>query len=196
MPTSSMIYQQRFRGYSGILQVRRGPRATWPNSNTSWNKPWSKTLARQVQNVNVAKIYRKYKGTRTVDGHTYNTLQVEIPTTTRSTVYLLGSDPAQRRQARLRTTSDDQGTMREYQASASDLVQRLQADKCELCGLRRRLRSPPHPQTVRSEATAGGVARKARWVKRMIAMQRKTLVVCHRCHAASMPEDHFPKCAR
>ena len=74
-------------------------------------------------------------------------------------------------------------------ATRSELVTRLLADQCELCG------STHHVQVhhIRKPPAAGGKLKDIQlryqgksdppdWIKRMIAIRRKTLVVCADCH--------------
>jgi group II intron reverse transcriptase/maturase len=61
----------------------------------------------------------------------------------------------------------------------TELVQRLQANECELCG------STEHIQVHHIRKLADlkrGNKEVPRWVETMAARRRKTLVVCHRCH--------------
>jgi hypothetical protein len=64
----------------------------------------------------------------------------------------------------------------------TELVERVLAATCELCG------SQAHVQVhhVRrlSNLRKGGRNPKPAWTAKMIARQRKTLVVCRRCHYA------------
>lgn len=64
----------------------------------------------------------------------------------------------------------------------SDLVTRLLADRCEMCG------SPGHCQVHHIRKLADlhirGRREKPAWVQRMSALRRKTLVVCRACHIA------------
>ena len=130
-----------------------------------------------------ARIYRKYKGTRTVDGYTYKTLQVEIPTSKGTRCVYWGAIP-------LKVVKPGTEPIYDYEyrekmrATTSDLIQRLRADQCELCG------SHENCQVHHVRKLAGlkkhwkGHKEKPPSAKRMIALWRKTLVVCHQCHVA------------
>lgn len=59
--------------------------------------------------------------------------------------------------------------------SRTELVQRFQADVCELCGA-------TGAMEVHHVHALKDVKGKEEWKKRMIALRRKTLVVCHPCH--------------
>jgi hypothetical protein len=64
----------------------------------------------------------------------------------------------------------------------TELIQRLEADECELCGSRDRVQV----HHVRKLADLKGTGRKEIpiWKQIMIARKRKTLMVCHYCHVA------------
>jgi group II intron reverse transcriptase/maturase len=66
--------------------------------------------------------------------------------------------------------------------NTSELVQRLTADQCEMCGSKQDV----EVHHVRKLADLKVKGRKERpiWVKRMAALRRKTLVVCKTCHQA------------
>jgi AI2M/AI1M-like, HNH endonuclease len=64
----------------------------------------------------------------------------------------------------------------------TELVLRLLADFCELCGSEAEV-EVHHVQAMRKLHDYPGRPKPAR-VKRMIALRRKTLVLCKRCHVA------------
>lgn len=64
----------------------------------------------------------------------------------------------------------------------SELVQRLLADTCELCGATGYV-EVHHERSMKSlKARWKGRKTKPRWVKAMLLKRRKTLVVCKTCH--------------
>src|SRR4051794_25987213 len=64
--------------------------------------------------------------------------------------------------------------------STTELVTRLEADKCEVCGSRDNV----EVHHIRKLSDIDRPGRKARplWMRMMIARQRKTLVLCRSCH--------------
>ena len=62
----------------------------------------------------------------------------------------------------------------------SEIVQRLLADKCELCGMEGDCEV--HHVRKLADLSRPGQGDKPLWVKRMAARRRKTLVVCQHCH--------------
>jgi hypothetical protein len=64
----------------------------------------------------------------------------------------------------------------------SEVVQRLLAQKCELCGAKGRCQV--HQVRKLADLNRPGQGEKPPWIKLMAARRRKTLVVCQKCHEA------------
>jgi len=64
--------------------------------------------------------------------------------------------------------------------NTTELVERLLADECELCGSRENIQV--HHIRALKDLTKPGRKEKPRWAQVMAARRRKTLVVCQRCH--------------
>jgi hypothetical protein len=62
----------------------------------------------------------------------------------------------------------------------SELLQRVLANKCELCGSKEKVEV--HHIRKLADLEKPGRREKPVWVKQMAARRRKTLVVCRRCH--------------
>ncbi|WP_342666102.1 hypothetical protein [Ectobacillus panaciterrae] len=60
------------------------------------------------------------------------------------------------------------------------MVQRLLADSCEVCGSQNKIEV--HHIRALKDLERKGQKEKPRWVQIMAAQQRKTLVVCPKCH--------------
>jgi hypothetical protein len=69
-----------------------------------------------------------------------------------------------------------------FNGTRSELVNRLLADTCELCGNTENIEV--HHVRKLADLDVKGRAEKPAWVKRMAARRRKTLVVCQDCHDA------------
>jgi hypothetical protein len=67
-------------------------------------------------------------------------------------------------------------------AGRSELVQRLLADRCELCGSRDAVQV--HHVRALKDLHRAGRPDKPTWARVMAARHRKTLVVCRACHVA------------
>src|SRR4051794_29923734 len=68
--------------------------------------------------------------------------------------------------------------------SRTDLIQRLLADECEICGSTDRVQVHHVRKLADLKQRWQGRREKPRWVQYMLARRRKTLVVCHGCHTA------------
>ena len=77
-------------------------------------------------------------------------------------------------------------TVRRHQSSAylwnarTELVQRLLADRCELCGSRQNIQV--HHVRALKDLEREGRTEMPRWAREMAARRRKTLLVCRKCH--------------
>lgn len=77
---------------------------------------------------------------------------------------------------------DNNGRRKVALSSRTDLIQRLQANECELCGSRKSCEVHHIRKLADLKHRWRGRKEKPEWVKRMIALRRKTLVVCKQCH--------------
>ena len=66
--------------------------------------------------------------------------------------------------------------------SRNELIQRLLADTCELCGSHTDVEV--HHVRRLADLKQPGRKEKPFWIQRMAALRRKTLVVCNTCHLA------------
>lgn len=73
-------------------------------------------------------------------------------------------------------------TPRMFDGTRSELVKRLLADTCEMCGSKEGVEV--HHIRKLADLNMQGRPEKPAWVKRMAARRRKTLVVCQDCHDA------------
>jgi len=62
----------------------------------------------------------------------------------------------------------------------NELIARLLADECELCGSRQNIEV--HHIRKLADLKVKGQREKPQWVQTMAARRRKTLVVCKDCH--------------
>lgn len=73
-------------------------------------------------------------------------------------------------------------TPRMFDGTRSELVKRLLAETCEMCGSQENVEV--HHIRKLADLNIEGRPEKPAWVKRMAARRRKTLVVCQDCHDA------------
>jgi len=176
-----MIYQLRFRGIAQYYKYATDI-GQLAKLKGIMQQALTKTLAFKYK-TSVPKIYRKYHGTKTVDGYTYRTLQVSIKTKRGQRLFWWGALPLKTVNPRSEPVKDRKH-FDYYQGFRSDLVRRLQADTCELCGAEGNCEVHHIRKLSDLKNRWRGRKEKPEWVKRMIAMQRKTMIVCRQCHMA------------
>jgi group II intron reverse transcriptase/maturase len=168
--------------FRGVVQYYKLARNINWLSQLRWvmEKSLLKTLACKHKST-VKKMLRKY-GSRclTPDGQWMKCVQVVIRRDEQKKpplVATFGGIPLQRD---LKAVLVDEQAAHQLYTSRSELIQRLLADKCELCGSQEKV-EVHHIRKLKDLHRPG---RKARpfWVQVMIAHRRKTLVLCEKCH--------------
>lgn len=137
------------------------------------------TLANKHKSTVMA-MARKHRATTDTPQGTRKCLQVVIERgdDKRPLVAQFGGIPLRR--TKLATLED-----RHYKApnnQRSELVSRLLAKRCELCGSTEDCEV--HHIRKLADLKVRGRAERPQWVQRMAALRRKTLVVCEKCHEA------------
>ena len=176
------VYQQRFRGVAEYYKYATDRNAL-RNLKYVMEIALTKTLANKYK-TSVPKIYRKYGGKRTVDGYTYKVLVVEVPTKNGTRYIYWGGISLKVGKPGMEPIDDNMGRRNVAFSSRTDLIQRLQANECEICGAKGLCDVHHIHKLADLKNRWRGRKEKPDWVKRMIAMQRKTLVVCEKCHVA------------
>jgi len=72
-------------------------------------------------------------------------------------------------------------TIKPIWSQRSEIVQRLLAEKCELCEARAKVEA--HHIRKLADLTVEGQTPKPKWAQRMVARRRKSLMVCQQCHS-------------
>lgn len=173
------VYQQRYRGLAEYYKYA-ADRKMLGKLNYVMEVALVKTLANKFK-TSAARIYRKYRGTRTVDGYTYKSLQVEVSTSKGTRSIYWGAIPLKVVKPGTENINDSE-YREKIRATTSDLIQRLQAGQCEICGSHENCQVHHIRKLADLRDRWKGRKDKPPWVKRMIAMRRKTLIVCHKCH--------------
>lgn len=124
-------------------------------------------------------VYKKYKR-KSAEGMT--AIMVEMPNPNNPDKPLwaqFGNKPI--RHNRTAIIIDD---LIQFHPGRNELVRRLLADKCELCGSADQIRvhHVRHLKDIRKKYQ--GQSPSPQWVKFMMERHRKTVVVCQRCHTA------------
>jgi group II intron reverse transcriptase/maturase len=173
------VYQQRFRGLAAYYKYAVD---RWRLSKLKYvmQVALTRTLASKF-NTTAARIYRRYRSTRAVNGYTYKTLQVEVPTSRGTRCIYWGAIPLGAIKPGAEWVNDIEYSER-TRGAYTDFIQRLQANQCELCGSEENCQVHHIRKLANLKLRWRGRRVKPEWVKRMVALQRKTLVVCHKCH--------------
>jgi group II intron reverse transcriptase/maturase len=171
------LYQAEYRGIVQYYMLAQNVSSFW---KLHWVMQTSllKTLANKHKTT-TSKIARKYRTTTETSEGVYRCLQVEekqdgnkpslvarfggIPLRQKKTAVLYDQNPQQTRWIR-----------------HNELVRRLLADECELCGAQQNIEV--HHIHRLSDLKVKGQREKPTWMKVMASRRRKTLVVCKDCH--------------
>ena len=133
-----------------------------------------KTLASKLQ-MPVTQVVKKYEAEIEVEGKKYKGLQFTLPRE--------GRKPLVPTWAGIPLSRDIKATLKERPAiiwgDRTELVQRLLAETCELCGSHEDV-EVHHVRKMKNLHEYPGRP-KPPWVVRMIALKRKTLLLCRTC---------------
>jgi group II intron reverse transcriptase/maturase len=176
------VYQQRFRGLAEYYKYAVD-RCYLGKLKYVMEVALTKTLACKFKTT-VARIYKKYGRKRTVNGYSYKVLEVEVPTKNGNRYLYWGGIPLRVVKPGLEPIDDKIGMRNVAITARSDLIQRMQANECELCGSQEQCEVHHIRKLSNLKNRWRGRKQKPDWVIRMITMQRKTLVVCAKCHDA------------
>jgi group II intron reverse transcriptase/maturase len=139
-----------------------------------------KTLAAKLK-ISVPKVYQKYRTTVMVDGTSYKVLQETVETDKGPKTFTWGGIPLKRHRGEIDRPINDQIRLFKW-SDRSDLVTRLLRGKCEICGSDENIEVHHIRKLKDLKNRWRGRKEKPEWVNRMIALSRKTLVLCRKCH--------------
>ena len=176
------IYQRRFLGLAQFYKyaVDRGRLS---QLKYVMEVALTKTLACKFK-TKVTHIYQKYGRKRTFNGYPYKVLEVEVPTKNGVRTIYWGAISLKVVKAGYQPIDDYKGPYAFLSVSHTDLIQRLQANECEICGSHEPCEVHHIRKLVDLKNRWRGRKEKPAWVIRMIALRRKTLIVCVKCHDA------------
>ncbi len=175
-------YQLRFRGlvqyYQYAVDVHELSRLKY-----AMEIALVKTLAHKLR-VSVRKVYRRFHGTLEVEGKQYKTLKVEVDTGKDIRTYHWGAIPLKTTKVFQEPLNDNRHDFEYFQfvEMRSEIVTRLRANQCEICGVSKECEVHHVRKLSDLKKRWQGRPEKPAWVKKMIALRRKTLVVCPICH--------------
>jgi group II intron reverse transcriptase/maturase len=174
-----MTYQTRFRGLAEYYKFA-ADRGSLSKLRNAMQESLVKTLAKKFKTT-VSRIFAKYRKPITVNGEIFTSLQVIVPTKHGEQVIYWGAVSLKAEKPG-RQPLHDTRYFEPWGDVRSDLVQRLRADTCELCGHEGDC-VVHHVRKLADLKTRWAGREKPEWIRRMMALQRKTLIVCRPCHA-------------
>jgi hypothetical protein len=136
------------------------------------------TLAAKFK-VSPRTIYRRYSHVLQTDNGPRKVLRVEVTREGKPPLVTCWGNISLER--RPKAVLDDQPP--KVWSHGTELVGRLLADTCELCGSQEKV-EVHHIRMLRGYQPRQGDKEVPEWFKRMVARQRKTLVTCRACHEA------------
>ncbi len=169
-----LTYQLEFQGIANYYRLAYNMTQL---SKLSWVMKTSllKTLANKFK-MPVSKIAKKYQAELVKDDKRYKVFQVIIPRQDKKPLVATWGGVS--------LAWDIKATLDEHPKKIwngrTELVQRLLADFCELCGSTENVEIH-HIRALKDIQKYPG-REKPEWVKRMIALRRKTMPVCRTCH--------------
>ena len=136
----------------------------------------TKTLARKYR-ISVPQVYRRYRAVLDTGHGPRRGLRVTVDRDGKPPLVAQWGGISLARDTTPRPLNDDPARIWSHR---SEIVQRLLADECELCGSRKQV-EVHHIRALKDLNRKGG-NNPPEWVRRMAARRRKTLVVCRACH--------------
>jgi group II intron reverse transcriptase/maturase len=167
-------YQSIYRGIANYYRLAYNMHTL---SQLRWVMQTSllKTLAHKLK-MSVPRAQRKYKAELMVNDKKYSVLQVSIPRKDKKP--LVATWGGISLEWDIKAPLEDK--MKNFYPGRSELVLRLLAGYCEYCGGTENVESH-HIRALKHLHSYPGRP-KPEWVKRMIALKRKTLILCLPCH--------------
>lgn len=182
IPHIIQTYQLRFRGlvqyYQYAVDVHELSRLKY-----AMEIALVKTLAHKLR-ITVKQVYRRFHSTLEVADKQYKVLKIEVDTDKGKRRYHWGAIPLTTTKVVQEPVNDSRHDFEYFQfvEMRSEIVTRLCANQCEICGVKEECEVHHARKLSDLKKRWQGRPEKPAWVKKMIALQRKTLVVCRVCH--------------
>ena len=169
-------YQAEFRG---VVQYYLLAQNVFRFGKLQWVMEWSLTHTLAAKHKTTCrKVFRSYKSIVQTEHGPRKCLKVvkEQGEGKRPLVAWFGGIPLKRTRQAVLVDRQPQ----RYRFNRNELVKRLQANECEMCGSTEDVQVH-HIRALR-DLNVKGQREKPKWVQLMAARKRKTLVVCRTCH--------------
>ena len=134
----------------------------------------AKTIAAKLK-TSTTKVFKRFSGTKTVDGFTYKVLMTSITSVNEIThIAYFGAIPLKRQIALNSAIIKDVTDI--FYPIKTEFSNNLKYDRCEICGSTNdiQIHHIHHLKDVQKD--------KPIFYKKMIAITRKTIAVCKECH--------------
>jgi hypothetical protein len=176
--TYSIVAQYQTE-YRGVVQYYRLAYNLHQLGHLKWIMQQSlvRTLAKKLK-ISKAQVYKRFKANHQNECGTYKVLAVTVDREPgqKPLVARFGGVPLRYN----RWAAINDAPTRPIWSKRSEVVQRLLAQKCELCGATNDIEV--HHIRKLADLKRYGQANPPKWVQQMAARRRKTLVVCLTCH--------------
>ena len=135
----------------------------------------TKTLAKKFKNT-CRQIYRRFGTFHQNEYGTYKVIEVSIDTDKKPLVARFGGVPLRWN----KWAAINDAPTEPIWSKRSELLERLLAQECELCGSKDSIEV--HHIRKLANLEQKGQSNAPKWVKMMAQRHRKTLVICQKCH--------------
>jgi len=164
--------------YTGVVQYYRLAYNLHRLSKLKWvmERSLVKTLAKKLK-VSKTEIYRRFRALHQTEGFTYKVLEVRVDRGEDKAPLVARFGGIPLRWNKWVAISEKTEPI---WSGRSEVVQRLLAQECELCGSQDRIEV--HHIRKLADLEHRGRSGKPQWARIMAARRRKTLVVCQSCH--------------
>jgi hypothetical protein len=174
------LYGQEFRGYAQYYAYAKN--RYWLN-RLQWYMRISllRTLAAKHKST-VTRMAERFAGRAITENGVVKCIAVTVPRKDKPALYTKFGGISLKPQPCKKTEIEDLPINQDRMYSRNELIQRLMADECEICGSRDRINV--HHVRKLADLIVKGRKEIPIWKRMMIARKRKTLMVCHYCHIA------------
>jgi group II intron reverse transcriptase/maturase len=148
-----------------------------------------KTLASKYK-TSVSKVSKRYRTTIEINGTCYKVLEAVVKREGKADLKATFGAVSLTRNPNPAKIADEYPLLSKY-AKTSQLIDRLKAEQCEMCGKTGMIEV--HHVRKLKDVNKPGRKKKPEWVHRMAAIHRKTLMTCQKCHDAIHMGNHLPE---
>lgn len=190
VPNIIQTFQARYRGLVEYYQYAVD-RKHFGKLKYAMEITLVKTLAQKLR-ISVSQVYQTYGTSKRINGQRYRVIQTTVETAKGPRQFTWGGIPLKVNKIdhdpHMQATSihdrrhDDE--VPQYYELRSEIVTRMRADRCEVCKAEGNCEVHHIRKLADLRQRWAGRKEKPLWITKMIALRRKTLVVCHRCHQA------------